>query len=72
MDRIKSAIRRWKEKNWDERPVFHDDPIHPSLGFERPPIRAFWEYRKGRIITISNWLLALVAGAAILRLLGLG
>ncbi len=27
MDRIKSAIRSWKEKNWDERPVFHDDPI---------------------------------------------
>lgn len=72
MKRIVEAWKKLKAKHWDEDFFVDDGPHFVHMGFNRPPIRTFWERHKRLVIATSKWLLALVAGALILRLLGLG
>ncbi|MCY1355959.1 hypothetical protein D9M69_423980 [compost metagenome] len=72
MKRIKEAWARLKAKHWDEEMIVDDSPHVVFFGFNRPPLRSFWESHKTSIITTSKWLAALIVGAAILRAIGLG
>ncbi|MGP9823788.1 hypothetical protein ACT048_04835 [Ectopseudomonas khazarica] len=72
MKRIKEFWKRLRAKHWDDDHFLDEGPGFVYLGLNRPPIRSFWEQHKTLIISVSKWLLALVAGAAILRFLGLG
>ncbi len=68
----KDAFRRWKQKHWDLSLYTHESEHFSMMGFDRPPLRRLWENHRALIITGAKWLLALVAGALILRLIGLG
>jgi hypothetical protein len=72
MKLAKDAFRRWKKKNWDLSLYTRDSEHFSMMGFDRPPLRRLWENHKASIITASKWLLALVSGTLILRLIGLG
>ena len=71
MKRFKAAFARWKAKHWDLKPYIHDEPMFLMMGFDRPPLRDFWERRKGLILKAAPWLASLIGGAIILKLAGL-
>ena len=70
MKSLKVALARWKAKHWDEQ-VFTRGGDIPWLGFDRPPLRAFWEKHKGLIFKVGPWLGGVIGGAIILRAIGL-
>ncbi|WP_353742565.1 hypothetical protein WHX55_10945 [Pseudomonas fluorescens] len=72
MKRLKEAFARWKTKHWDEKAYIHDEPMFLMMGFERPPLRAFWEKHKVSILKAAPWLASLIGGAIILKIVGLG
>ncbi len=72
MNWLRDAFRRWKAKHWDRQPFFDEGVNFVHMGFDTPPLRAFWDKRGKSVITASKWLLVLIGGALILRLLGLG
>jgi len=71
MEKIKAAFRRWKEKHWDLSLYTHDSEFFSMAGFNRPPLRRFWEEHRSSIKKALIWLLALIAGGVITKLLGL-
>lgn len=71
MKRLKEAFARWKAKHWDEQVFFSRDGGIPWLGFDRPPLRAFWEKHRRLFFKAGPWLGCLIGGAIILRLIGL-
>ncbi|MEE1922660.1 hypothetical protein V0R50_10430 [Pseudomonas sp. 148P] len=71
MKRLKDAFARWKAKHWDEELRIHDSEHFSMIGFDRPPLRRAWDQHKAVIKQVGAWLLALIAGALILKLLGL-
>lgn len=71
MKKIKEAFKRWKEKHWDLQMYTHDDVFFGMIGFDRPPLRAFWEKNKRLILKVAPWLGSLIGGAIILKLIGL-
>ena len=70
MKSLKQAFARWKEKHWDEQVFSQRDDI-PWFGFDRPPLRAFWEQYKELFFKVGPWLCGLIGGAIILKLIGL-
>lgn len=71
MKRFKEAFGRWKAKHWDLQMYTHDEEFFGMIGFDRPPLRAFWERRKSLILKFGPWLAGLIGGAIILKLIGL-
>ncbi|WP_207864932.1 hypothetical protein [Pseudomonas sp. 58(2021)] len=71
MKRFKKIFERLKEKHWDLKPYLDEGPMYAILGFDRPPLRAFWEKHKASIMKLLPWLAGLICGAVILKFLGL-
>ena len=71
MKKINEAFKRWKEKHWDLKAYVHEEPLLLMMGFNRPPLRAFWEKHKALILKVRPWLGGLIGGAVILKILGL-
>ncbi len=71
MNWLKEAFGRWKAKNWDRQPFLDEGANFVHLGFDSPPLRGLWDKHGKSVITASKWLVALVGGALILKLLGL-
>lgn len=65
MNWLRDAFRRWKERHWDKE-YFPEDRGGIT------PLRVFWEKRRESIMTLALWLIALIAGALILSIIGLG
>lgn len=65
MNWLRDAFRRWKERHWDKE-YFPEDRGGIT------PLRAFWEKRRASIMTFALCLIALIAGALILSIVGLG
>ena len=43
MKKIKELWKRWKVKHWDQSVYTHDGGDFGMLGFNSPPLRAFWD-----------------------------
>lgn len=71
MKKIKETFKRLKEKHWDLSLYTHESEHFSMAGFNRPPLRRFWEEHKTHIKKVSIWLVALIAGGLITKLLGL-
>jgi len=71
MKRLHEAFARWKAKHWDKSVYSYDGGSFGMLGFNSPPLRAFWEKHGERIKKLGMWLLALIAGGVITKLVGL-
>ena len=71
MKALKAMFARWKKKHWDLKVVSINEPSFSFLGFDRPPLRAFWEKHKGLFFKAGPWLGGLVGGAIILKFIGL-
>lgn len=71
MEKIKAAFKRWKEKHWDLKLYIHNSEFFSMTGFNRPPLRRFWEKHGANIKKAGVWLLALIAGGLITKLLGI-
>lgn len=68
--RLSAWWARWKARHWDARFEFEDEPV-PWLQYHEPPLRMLWRRYSRFIVHALRWLLPLVAGAVILKVLGL-
>lgn len=71
MKKLQEAWERWKSQHWDDKHRVEEGASYVWLQVDRPPLRRFWEDHKTRIKKAAIWLLALIGGALILKLLGL-
>lgn len=72
MKKIKELWKRWKVKHWDQSVYTYDGGDFGMLGFNSPPLRAFWDKHGAKIKKAIIWLFLLVAGGVITKVLGLG
>lgn len=71
MTEKKGVFARWKEEHWDIKPdIDNRDPVF-FLSISTPWPRRVWEKHRGWIKQVFIWLLALIAGGVITKLLGL-
>lgn len=71
MKKIKALWSRWKVKHWDKSVYTYDGGDFGMLGFNSPPLRAFWEAHGTKIRKSVTWLILLIAGGVISKLVGL-
>ncbi len=58
MKALKAMFSRWKAKHWDLKVVCINEPSFSFLGFDRPPLRAFWEKHKSYFSRLAPGLAA--------------
>jgi hypothetical protein len=71
MKAAKDFAAKLKAKHWDKKPYTYSDEHVAMFGFDSPPLRRAWETHGPTIKKVAIWLLALVAGGVITKLLGL-
>jgi len=72
MKRLTALWLKLKARHWDCELRSEEYPDSLFIWVERPPIRAWWDRNKGLAMRVLSWLVALIAGALILRIFGLG
>lgn len=71
MKAAKELFAKLKAKHWDQKPYSYSDEHVSMFGFDSPPLRRAWEAHGATIKRVATWLLALVAGGVITKLIGL-
>ncbi|MQA53710.1 hypothetical protein [Pseudomonas piscis] len=71
MKAARNLFAKLKAKHWDKKLYTYDDENFSMMGFDSPPLRRMWEEHRETIKKVSVWLLALIAGGVISKLLGL-
>lgn len=71
MKAIKDLLAKLKAKHWDKKAYSYSDEHFSMFGFNSPPLRRAWEAHGATIKKVATWLLALVAGGVITKLIGL-
>lgn len=67
----KEAFAKLKAKHWDRKAYTYNDENFAMMGFDSPPLRRAWEAHGSAIKKAAIWLLALIAGGVITKVLGL-
>lgn len=71
MKAARDLFKKLKSKHWDRKAYTYSDEHISMMGFDSPPIRRAWESHGSTIKKVAIWLLALVAGGVITKLIGL-
>lgn len=71
MKRVRKLFAKLKAKHWDQKPYSYSDEHFAMFGFDSPPLRRAWEAHGSTIKKVAIWLLALIAGGVITKLIGL-
>ncbi|MCT8164986.1 MULTISPECIES: hypothetical protein [unclassified Pseudomonas] len=71
MKAAKDLFEKLKAKHWDKKPYSYSDEHFAMFGFDSPPLRRAWESHGSTIKKVGIWLLALIAGGVITKLIGL-
>lgn len=71
MKKVKAMWACLKAKHWDKTAYSYDGGDFMMLGFNSPPLRAFWEKHGTNIRKVFTWLFLLIAGGVVSKFLGL-
>lgn len=71
MKAARDLFKKLKAKHWDRQAYTYNDEHIAMMGFDSPPLRRAWETHGGTIKKIGIWLMTLIAGGVISKLLGL-